>query len=82
MTTIMSIGNSEGTRRCDARCHDATSQECDCICGGRYHGKGTDRALDEMNDDMRAGVWGELIQQVAREGDEFFSAPPPQGALV
>ncbi len=37
--TVMLVANSGGIRRCDARCHDAAKPDCDCICGGRYHGK-------------------------------------------
>lgn len=43
MATIMSYSDSDGTRRCDARCHKATQPECECICGGRYHGCARDR---------------------------------------
>jgi hypothetical protein len=36
MTTVLAVYNSRGVvGRCDARCHDATSADCDCICGGR-----------------------------------------------
>ena len=39
MTTLMTWGNSEGTKgRCDAKCHAALHPECKCMCGGRYHG--------------------------------------------
>ena len=34
MATIIKVGNG----RCDARCHEAKKPECDCVCGGRYHG--------------------------------------------
>ena len=38
--TLMSEGDNYGThRRCTATCHNAKKPECDCICGGRYHGK-------------------------------------------
>ena len=41
MATVMRWGNSEGEKgRCDAKCHNATEPECDCMCGGRYHGAG------------------------------------------
>jgi hypothetical protein len=29
------------TRRCDAACRNARSDECHCICGGLFHGVGT-----------------------------------------
>lgn len=38
MTTIMTWGNSEGTKgRCDSRCHQAIHPKCVCICNGRFH---------------------------------------------
>lgn len=43
MSTLISWGNSEGTKgRCDAKCHGAKDPKCACMCGGRYHGKGVD----------------------------------------
>ena len=47
MTTLISWSSSSGAEgRCDARCYNATSPECDCICGGRNHGKGLSKALE------------------------------------
>ena len=43
--TLMSCGNSDGNRRCDARCYDAAGGECDCVCGGANHGRGLAQAL-------------------------------------
>lgn len=46
MTTVLAVYNSEGVvGRCDARCHDATTADCDCICGGANHGRGTAVAI-------------------------------------
>jgi hypothetical protein len=49
LITIIAVYNSEGcVGRCDSTCHNAASTHCECICGGRYHGKGrTPGALDE-----------------------------------
>lgn len=44
MTLIHCQGALEG--RCDAKCYNATGAECHCICGGRNHGKGLDRATE------------------------------------
>ena len=45
MATLISVHNSEGcVGRCDAKCYEATSPDCDCICGGANHGAGLDRA--------------------------------------
>lgn len=39
MTTIMSWGNSDGTKGlCDGKCHNAEGTRCRCMCGGRFHG--------------------------------------------
>lgn len=39
MATILMMENPGSyRRRCDATCHNATHQDCACICGGRYHG--------------------------------------------
>lgn len=40
MPTLMTVGNSEGERRCDAKCYDAIDSHCTCICGGVNHGVG------------------------------------------
>lgn len=41
MTTAIAVYDSDGcVGRCDARCHEATSDACRCICGGALHGAG------------------------------------------
>lgn len=47
MSTVLAVYTSEGrVGRCDAKCHTATTGECDCICGGRDHGAGHHQALE------------------------------------
>ena len=46
MPTLMTVGNGEGERRCDAKCYEATNSKCTCICGGMNHGVGLKRAQD------------------------------------
>jgi hypothetical protein len=47
MTTVLSYHTSGGEEgRCDARCHNAVSPDCDCICGGANHGVGTQQAIE------------------------------------
>lgn len=51
MATLIAVYNSEGCQgRCDARCYEATSSDCDCICGGRNHGVGLDQAADNTRE--------------------------------
>jgi hypothetical protein len=36
------------TQRCDQRCYGAKGGNCQCICNGRNHGAGIDKALDNV----------------------------------
>ena len=56
MTTLIAAYNSDGcVGRCDARCHQATTPECDCICGGMNHSVGLRRAA--ANTQAMAETW-------------------------
>lgn len=68
MATLITAENpGKWSRRCDAKCHEATGPECDCICGGRYHGKGnTPGALEEAVR-QTADEWLGVPEQFARE---------------
>ncbi len=48
--TLITVGNSEGDRRCDSRCYDAKGERCTCVCGGRNHGVGLERARENILD--------------------------------
>ncbi len=51
MTTLIYVGNSSGCiGRCDAKCYEAKEEKCDCVCGGRNHGKGLEKALDNTKE--------------------------------
>lgn len=51
MTTAIAVYNSDGcVGRCDAKCHDATHPDCDCICGGRLHGAGQNAIAQNTRD--------------------------------
>ena len=68
MTTIMTWGNSEGVKgRCDSKCHDAAEPECDCMCGGAFHG--------------RANTPGGLAQAVAESWRVVFDAAQAEAAV-
>lgn len=50
----MSVYNSGGCiGRCDARCHFAHEEKCDCVCGGRYHGA-RGKAIEMHSQDLLA----------------------------
>lgn len=45
--TLIAVCISQGcVGRCDARCYLAREPGCGCICRGRNHGAGKQRALD------------------------------------
>jgi len=47
MAILIEVRNGSGiVGRCDARCYDAKSPHCDCICGGANHGKGKEAATE------------------------------------
>lgn len=47
MATLIAISTLSGSAgRCDAKCYDATCTVCECICGGRNHGVGRERATE------------------------------------
>jgi hypothetical protein len=53
VTTVIAAYTSEGcVGRCDARCHDAESPVCTCICGGRLHGVGSANATRINTEDL------------------------------
>lgn len=56
MSTLIAVYNSDGcVGRCDAKCYEATSPTCDCICGGMNHGAGKKKA--EENTRQYAEEW-------------------------
>jgi hypothetical protein len=74
MATLITSGNSDGTRRCDARCYDAKASTCDCLCGGRNHGVGfqlaleqTRRAWEQWSEDWRAKHPGDVVLEHVTE---------------
>lgn len=75
MSTLIAVYNSDGCAgRCDARCYDATCEECDCICGGANHGAGQQQAIDNTR------TWAETWLDRARDDDWDFNrvqAGPP-----
>jgi hypothetical protein len=62
MTTLIAVYDSDGCRgRCDARCYEAKNPQCDCICGGRNHGAGRDKAIENTTE--MAEQWIEAYNQ-------------------
>ena len=59
MTTLISWASSGGASgRCDAKCYDATGPDCGCICGGRNHGVGQERATENTRQHVETMIAG------------------------
>lgn len=76
MATIMSQSFGKGglgsNRRCDATCHKARKPECGCICGGKYHGKGSsDAAQEALTEDFFGKDWREQKAAVEARGESW-----------
>jgi len=65
MTTLIIVMKSGGrvVGRCDANCYDARTPECDCICGGKNHGVGFGKALEQVSQYTQ-----ERLKQLAEQG--------------
>jgi hypothetical protein len=51
MSTLISVYNSDGcVGRCDAKCYEAKTPGCDCICGGVNHGAGFKQAQENTRE--------------------------------
>lgn len=46
MSTLISVHSEGCVGRCDAKCYNAKHDVCVCICGGRNHGVGHNRAVE------------------------------------
>lgn len=66
MTTLMTWANSGGEKgRCDQKCHLAKGPNCDCMCGGAFHGAGRNGTLE-----TKLKEFGEAILEGARRRAE------------
>ena len=62
MTTLIAVYNNDGCKgRCDARCYEAREPHCDCVCSGRNHGAGLERAVENTRE--LANGWIETYTQ-------------------
>lgn len=70
----IAYSNSPSRHKCDARCMNATGNQCECSCGGVNHGKGGFDPLD----------WTALEAVLADEGqgENFDAVPPTKPAMA
>lgn len=51
MTTLIALYNRHGrVGQCDAKCYNAKTPACTCICGGMNHGVGFSMAYKNVQD--------------------------------
>lgn len=76
MTTLIAVFNSDGcVGRCDAKCYNATSPECECVCGGMNHGRGIKMATDNTRE--LAEQWiAEYARQKGLQDGEYRAEVP------
>jgi dissimilatory sulfite reductase (desulfoviridin) alpha/beta subunit len=80
---LMEVRTSGGSiRRCDKRCYDAKHKKCTCVCGGKNHGVGLQKALENTKEDVlkmveRASSISETTKKVAN----FIREMVEQGEL-
>jgi predicted RNase H-like HicB family nuclease len=82
MTTLIAVYNSEGcVGRCDAKCYNASSPDCDCVCQGANHGAGLMTAM--ANTQEMAETWLEdaKANHLAEFGEELMGEIGNCGAL-
>ena len=84
MTTLIVVVNSGRVMgRCDALCYDATAPKCTCICGGKNHGVGLQKAAEQVSQYTE-----EQLKALAAKGgsvlrDDVENAlNPKQGTLL
>lgn len=62
MATLIEVReNGKCLGRCDAKCYNATSERCECICGGDNHGAGLKKAAD--NSEKHWHLWFEDYEE-------------------
>jgi hypothetical protein len=75
LTTLIAVYNSDGcVGRCDAKCYEAADPDCDCICGGRNHGVGRARAVE--NTAALVDPAGELRARMQEMGGDQMVMQP------
>lgn len=69
-------------RRCDAMCHQARRAECNCWCGGRYHGCGSDEARKRFIDDFGIELESSSDFSASTDGNFDWSNATPDDISI
>lgn len=77
MATLLAVYNSSGcVGRCDERCYSAVGDDCTCICGGRNHKVGREKATENAREIFKELTQKEIEDWLAEKGQS------PVGAMV
>jgi len=61
---LIEVRNSDGVvGRCDAKCYEAGTPKCKCVCGGVNHGVGLNKAIKAT-----ANIYEDVIRANVPEG--------------
>jgi len=52
---IMAVVIKKDNETCDAKCYDAAGDVCKCACGGKNHGKGLEKAIENTKEMVDKG---------------------------
>ena len=83
MTTLIAVYDGDGrcVGRCDAKCYNAEEPECQCVCGGRNHGKGLQQALDNTREWLLEELWNNGMEDTATTLRRLFDVYKAQMGL-
>jgi hypothetical protein len=69
MTIITQLdGDGRVIGRCDAKCHEAKTAKCHCICGGKLHGAALGGRLESRVTEMFPEVLAYAKAEAERAG--------------
>lgn len=82
MTVLLKVGDSDGSRQCDARCYNGTGSDCDCICGGKNHGAGLQQAMQNVREEFAPILEAMAAAEDRGEPGVFVCKEIRQGLLL
>jgi len=78
MTTLIAAYNGDRCiGRCDAKCHNAIGPVCTCICGGKNHGVGSQKAAENVQQPTQEDreQWATWMKDHVTKEPSFIQLP-------
>jgi len=83
VTTLLTVKiGQDAPRRCDAKCYESTSAKCDCVCGGKNHGAGLSKAIDNTRELAESWIERIAVDRGIPAAAVLRELHLPQGALL